>query len=209
MAANSSKVWLSFRQSRKSGAETGCSGLSPQPFARFIDRTIITLSGSFTGGFLSKTPLTTLKIAVLAAIPSPSVMTATAVKPGFFASMRRPYFKSWNNVFIRILSVELSAISYQRSATAPTTPPCGRPSLTKEGSCVTCPGSSVQERGGDCCPPLSTDHYPLTTIHCFTRISAPPWARSSSPGAPECRRRGWQPRPAKGRMPRKPGYPLG
>jgi hypothetical protein len=33
---------------------------------------------------------TTLKIAVVAAMPSARVSTATAVKPGFFRSSRRP-----------------------------------------------------------------------------------------------------------------------
>ena len=35
-----------------------------------------------------------LKTVELAPIPSASVSTATAVKPGFFASMRKPYFRS-------------------------------------------------------------------------------------------------------------------
>ena len=38
----------------------------------------------------SKTAFTTLKIAVLAPMPSASVNTATAVKPGFFPSIRKP-----------------------------------------------------------------------------------------------------------------------
>ena len=42
------------------------------------------------------TVFTTLNTAVLAPMPSASVSTATAVKPGFFASMRRPNFRSWN-----------------------------------------------------------------------------------------------------------------
>jgi len=33
------------------------------------------------------------------------------VKPGFFASMRKPNFRSWNKAFIRILSFEQSAFS--------------------------------------------------------------------------------------------------
>src|SRR6266404_3657207 len=39
--------------------------------------------------------LTKLKIAVFAPIPSASVSTATAVKPGFFNSWRKPNFKSF------------------------------------------------------------------------------------------------------------------
>jgi len=41
-----------------------------------------------------RTPLTRLKMAVLAPIPSASVSTATAVKPGFLISMRAPKRKS-------------------------------------------------------------------------------------------------------------------
>jgi hypothetical protein len=44
--------------------------------------------GSANGSGRISTPLTTLKIAVLAPIPSARVMTATAVKPGFFVSAR-------------------------------------------------------------------------------------------------------------------------
>src|SRR5208337_1544599 len=33
-------------------------------------------------------------------MPRASVRTATAVKPGFFTSMRRPNFVSWNKVLI-------------------------------------------------------------------------------------------------------------
>jgi hypothetical protein len=39
---------------------------------------------------LSKTALTTLKIAVLAPIPSASVRTAMTLNPGFLDSMRAP-----------------------------------------------------------------------------------------------------------------------
>ena len=47
-------------------------------------------SGSRKGNGRSNTPLTALKIAVFTPIPSASVNTAAAVKPGFLASMRRP-----------------------------------------------------------------------------------------------------------------------
>jgi hypothetical protein len=45
--------------------------------------------------------LTTLKIAVLAPIPSASVTIATAVKPGLRASTRVPYFNSPHKLLIQ------------------------------------------------------------------------------------------------------------
>ena len=39
-------------------------------------------------------PLTRLNIVELIPMPSANVSTATAVKAGFFASIRRPYFTS-------------------------------------------------------------------------------------------------------------------
>jgi len=53
---------------------------------------------------LSSTASIRLKIAVFAPIPSASDSTATAAKAGFFASMRRPYFKSWRIVPVGCLS---------------------------------------------------------------------------------------------------------
>ena len=47
--------------------------------------------GSGYGSGLSSTPSTKLKMAVFAPMPSASVSTATAVKPGAFSSERRPY----------------------------------------------------------------------------------------------------------------------
>ena len=48
------------------------------------------LSGSLNGSGRSRTLLTTLKIAVLAPIPSASVKTAIAVNPGRFAKILQP-----------------------------------------------------------------------------------------------------------------------
>ena len=47
-------------------------------------------SASANGNDRSRTAFTTLKIAVLAPIPSARFSTATAVTPGFFASTRAP-----------------------------------------------------------------------------------------------------------------------
>ncbi len=47
-------------------------------------------SESATGKGFSSTALTTVKMVVFAPMPIASVRTATAVKPGFFANMRRP-----------------------------------------------------------------------------------------------------------------------
>ena len=49
---------------------------------------------SFTGGAFSKRVSTMLKTVELAPIPSAKESTATAAKPGFLASMRKPYLKS-------------------------------------------------------------------------------------------------------------------
>ena len=48
-------------------------------------------SGSSKGRGFSKTPLTTVKIAVLAPMPSASVSTETAVNKGVRASLRNTY----------------------------------------------------------------------------------------------------------------------
>jgi hypothetical protein len=47
-------------------------------------------SGSAYGSGRSSTALTTVKIAVVAPIPSANVTTAIKVKPGFFDSTRKP-----------------------------------------------------------------------------------------------------------------------
>jgi len=63
-------------------------------FARASRRS---LSGWAKGSGRSKTALTTLKIAVLAPMPSASVRMATAVKPEFLRSVRTPKRKSAHN----------------------------------------------------------------------------------------------------------------
>src|SRR5215469_8096882 len=54
------------------------------------------------GSGRSKTAFTTLKMAVFAPMPSASVRTVTAVKPGFFPSMRAAYRRSCQMVSIFI-----------------------------------------------------------------------------------------------------------
>ena len=48
-------------------------------------------SGCGKGRGFKRTALTTLKMAVLAPIPTASTMTAAAVKPGLLARPRRPW----------------------------------------------------------------------------------------------------------------------
>ena len=86
-AAMSSNARFSSRQDSKSGAETCCRS---HPLIVFLLDTIMRLSGSFTEGFLRRISLITLKIVVFAPMPRARVRTATAVNPGFFASIRRP-----------------------------------------------------------------------------------------------------------------------
>src|SRR5947199_7590695 len=52
-------------------------------------------SGSGNESGRNKKALTTLKIAVLAPMPSASVSTATAVKPGFFSNWRKANLRSF------------------------------------------------------------------------------------------------------------------
>src|SRR6266446_7290373 len=52
-------------------------------------------SGSGYGSAFSNTPLITLKMAVFAPMPSASVSTATAVKPGFFSNWRKANLRSF------------------------------------------------------------------------------------------------------------------
>src|SRR3989454_12001952 len=51
--------------------------------------------GSLNGSGRRRTALTTLKIAVFAPMPSASVSTATAVKPGFFSNWRKANLRSF------------------------------------------------------------------------------------------------------------------
>ena len=99
MAAKSAKLRLNSLRSRISGAETQLRSFGmPIPVKRI--QTITNRSGSEYGSGCKSTPLTTLKIAVFAPMPSASVRIATAVKPGFFASILIPYRKSCSNVVI-------------------------------------------------------------------------------------------------------------
>src|SRR5437879_3690193 len=52
-------------------------------------------SAAGKGNDRSTTPLTTLKMAVVAPMPSASVSTATAVKPGFFTNCRTANLRSF------------------------------------------------------------------------------------------------------------------
>src|SRR5439155_7684992 len=66
-------------------------------------------SGSRYGSGRSKTALTTLKIAVFAPMPSASVSTATAVKPGFFSNWRKANLRSF--ITQRLHRIDLSRFS--------------------------------------------------------------------------------------------------
>ena len=85
MAARCSKTVLCERQSRKLAGVT-CTR-RPVSFNSCI-ATTRSAFGYWSG--LSRTALTTEKIAVFAPTPTASVSTATAVKPGRFASERAP-----------------------------------------------------------------------------------------------------------------------
>src|SRR5438034_2680088 len=59
-------------------------------------------SGSGNESGRNKTALTTLKMAVFAPMPSASVSTATAVKPGFFSNWRMANLRSFTQRLHRI-----------------------------------------------------------------------------------------------------------
>jgi hypothetical protein len=64
---------------------------SPIPTApAFRLKSIMSWSGLLTGGLRSSMVLITLKMVLFTPMPRANVNTATAVKPGFFASMRTP-----------------------------------------------------------------------------------------------------------------------
>src|SRR5208282_5715822 len=69
----------------------------------FCSRTSTMCDGSGNGSGRKSTPLTTVKIAVLAPIPSARVKMATAAKPAFLMRTRTPYLKSCHKVRIRLL----------------------------------------------------------------------------------------------------------
>jgi hypothetical protein len=60
------------------------------------------LLGLGTGIGRNRIPLITLKIVVLTAIASPSVMMATSVKPGALRNVRIAYRKSCQTLCIRL-----------------------------------------------------------------------------------------------------------
>src|SRR5262245_50343259 len=77
---------------RKSSIRPGPSGFGRPSTVRFQRKT--SLPGSWNGSGRSSAALTTLKIAVLAPLPSASVSTATAAKPGAFVRPRQAYATS-------------------------------------------------------------------------------------------------------------------
>src|SRR5437762_11687494 len=65
------------------------------PCSRWFSDNDTRRSESGYGRGFSKTPLTRLNIAVFAPMPSASVCTATAVKPGFFSNWRKANLRSF------------------------------------------------------------------------------------------------------------------
>src|SRR5437773_578136 len=64
-------------------------------FERLFSQLHTSRSGFLKGSGRSSTALTKLKMAVFAPMPSASVSTATAVKPGFFSNWRKANFRSF------------------------------------------------------------------------------------------------------------------
>src|SRR5207302_6555505 len=85
-------------------------------------------SGFLTGSILRSTASIRLKIAVLAPMPSASVSTATAVKPGFLSSWRKANLRSF-------ITQCLHRIDIRRTA---------RGDVAREE------GNSTQENGNTC-----------------------------------------------------------
>jgi hypothetical protein len=86
-APRSSNTRLMRRKSAMSGPDTG---MAPGTMAGIASWTSASRSGSGKGSGRSRTALTTLKMAVVAPMPSASVTAATAVKPGERRSRRAP-----------------------------------------------------------------------------------------------------------------------
>ena len=84
-AAMSWKTWLYSLQSRKLGPESRARGT---PSWWLVSQSTVSRPASLYGSGRSSTAFTTLKMAVLAPMPSASASTATAVNPGFLASTR-------------------------------------------------------------------------------------------------------------------------
>src|SRR6266545_6753241 len=80
------------RNSRKTGYEKGI----PRPGCPGAEGdTATNSSGCLIGSVFSKTASSKLKMAVFAPIPSASVSTATAVKPGFLSNWRKANLRSF------------------------------------------------------------------------------------------------------------------
>src|SRR6185436_1361791 len=75
--------------------------------------TITSLSGSLNGRGRSKTPFTTLNIAVLAPMPTARTRMAISVKPGLLISPRSPYLKSRQVSFMNSLQKELRFANFE------------------------------------------------------------------------------------------------
>src|SRR2546426_485673 len=90
-AASPSNTVVCSRHPPSNGAETEpfCEPLGP------LSKTITNRSVSLNGNGRRRMALTTLKIAVFAPMPSASVSTATAVKPGLFSSWRKANLRSF------------------------------------------------------------------------------------------------------------------
>src|SRR6266513_1374509 len=73
----------------------GDAGLIGTFFERLFSQIHTSRSGFLKGNGRSSTALTTLKMAVFAPMPSASVSTATALKPGFFSNWRMANFESF------------------------------------------------------------------------------------------------------------------
>src|SRR5712691_2672684 len=80
--------------------------------------------GSLTGSSRNKTWSRRVKMAVFAPMPSARVRTATAVKPGECASMRKVYFKSRRMVSSQSMTVMRRVASLADMVTG--TPPGAR-----------------------------------------------------------------------------------
>ncbi len=85
-AATPSRVRLSSAQRKCSASDVGSSSSSDNPGATCLS--ITSRSESGTGSGRSTTPLTTVKMAMLAPIPTARVARATRVKPGLAAARR-------------------------------------------------------------------------------------------------------------------------
>src|SRR5258708_28625398 len=95
-----SKAWLRLRQSRKLAGDTENVGMPGKLVCGGVCQICTNRSGSSNGRGRSNTALTTLKMAVFAATPRPSVKIAFALNPGLFAPFRRLDQQGFQSVFI-------------------------------------------------------------------------------------------------------------